>query len=460
MMRWLARLLYPKRKKPRRPEARVLLAHPDPHPDPVMSVLTETADVIIGTLKERGRQYRQSLQARRAPLPLPALQPTTADKGVSPTTPRPPPKPTSQQQQPPPAPAPAKGARSKDAAILADLKLASTPKQRKEATIKRPELRPPHDALDDRENAVLELAFWQGLTYKEVGERFTFSAGRASQVANKALRKLTYHLQRGGSLGKASPGFLDRLDELRRAHSVRKRMAVAARHPELRPPHAFLQPRGNDVLERFYWQGQTFDIIAEHHGLTRKQATKVRDDALQKLDLHYRRTRAQERRALPRVAQEERVPRAGDQTSSPLVVLGEDARITAFLRAGPAEKRRAVAQHHPELRPPQPCLSGDENDLLELAFWQARSYREIAELKNIARKDVGTRIRKALKKLDRHLHGESHEEEDRLGEVLLGLNECGSVRQAAKKLHVPKDVLKAFMEREGIKTRFVFEVEP
>jgi len=214
------------------------------------------------------------------------------------------------------------------------------------------------------------------------------------------------------------------------------------------------------VLERFYWQGQTFDIIAEHHSLTRKQATKVRDDALQKLDIHYRRTRAQEHRALPQVAQEERVPRANDQTSSPLVVLGEDARITALLRAGPAEKRRAVAQHHPELRPPQPCLSGDENDLLELAFWQAQTYREIAECKNLARKDVGTRIRKALKKLNQHLYGESHQDEDRLGEVLSALNECGSVRQAAKKLKVPKDVLKAFMEREGIKARFVFEVEP
>ena len=149
-----------------------------------------------------------------------------------------------------------------------------------------------------------------------------------------------------------------------------------------------------------------------------------------------------------------------NQSSSPLVVSGEDAHITAFLRAGPAEKRRSVAQHHPELRPPQPCLSRDENDLLELAFWQARTYREIAELKNLARREVGTRIRKALKKLDQHLLGEPRKDEDRLGEVLLALNECGSVRKAAKKLGLPKDVVKSFVEREGIKARFVFEVEP
>ena len=455
MMRWLARLLHERRKKPRRPEATVFLAHPDP----VMGVLTETADVITGTLTELSRRHRQGLQARQTPPPLPAPRPTT-EKDASSTTPRPPSKPASGRQQPPPTPAPARGARSKDAAILADLKLASTAKQRKEAAMKHPELRPPHDALDDRENAILELAFWQGLTYKEVGTRFAFSAGWAAQVVNKALRKLTYHLHRGGSLGEATPRLPDRLDEFRRANSASRRMAVAARHPELRPPHAFLQPRENDVLGRFYWQGQTFDTIAEHHGLDRKQTGKVRDDALQKLDWHYRCTRAQELHARQQEKREDGVLRTNNQPPSPLVVLGEDARITAFLRAGPAEKRRAVAQRHPELRPPQPCLSGDENDLLELAFWQARTYREIAELKNIARKDVGTRLRKALRKLDQHLQGESHEDEDRLGEVLLALNECGSVRQAAKKLKVPKDVLKAFMEREGIKTRFVFEVEP
>lgn len=188
--------------------------------------------------------------ARRAPPPLPAPQPTAADKDASPKTTRPPTKPTSQQQQPIPTPAPASSAHSSDAAILTDLKLASSAKQRKEAAIKRPELRPPHDALNHRENAILELA-----------------------------------------------------------------------------------------------------------------------------------------------------------------------------------------------------------------FWQARTYREIAELKNLARREVGTRIRKALKKLDQHLHGELHEDEDRLEEVLLALNECSSVRRAAKKLKLPKDVLKAFMEREGVKTRVVFEVD-
>lgn len=56
MMRWLARLLHERRKKPRRPEARVFPAHSAPAL--VMDVLTETADVITDTLKERGRQHR------------------------------------------------------------------------------------------------------------------------------------------------------------------------------------------------------------------------------------------------------------------------------------------------------------------------------------------------------------------------------------------------------------------
>ena len=344
---------------------------------------------------------------------------------------------------------------------LLELKLASTPRQRREAAWRHPDLRPPHACLTFRDNQILKLAYWQGQTYREIGVQLGFSAGRASQVCARALSKLDAHLHRGGSLGMtALPEH--RLTDLRKAHAIPARLEVARRHPELRPPHPCLQEQENGVLERFYWQGQTFDEIARHYHLTRKQAREVRDHALQKLDMHYRRTRVQEqaRRALPQETQEDRVSRANDPTSSPLVVLGEDARITAFLRAGPAEKRWSVAQHHPELRPPQLCLSRDENDLLELAFWQARTYREIAELNNLARRDVGTRIRKALKKLDQHLHGEPHEDEDRLGEVLLALNECGSVRQAAKRLELPKDVVRAFMEREDIKARFVFEVEP
>ena len=334
-------------------------------------------------------------------------------------------------------------------ARLTELILASTARQRQEAAFKHPKLRPPHDALNLRENDLLELTFWQGLTYKEAGQRFTFSAGRASPVANKALRKLGVHMQRGGSLGKAPPGFLERLDELRCARSVSGRKAVAARYHELRPPHTLLQPRENDVLERFYWQGQPFDTIAEHHGLTRQQTSKVRDDALKKLEVHYPHAQAQDRTA----------PAEAKEVAPQAVVLGEDARITAFRRAGPTEKRREVAGRYPELRPPHKCLSETENDLLELVFWQGQTFAEVAALRGLPRKEIGTRVRRALEQLNRHLYGDAQQDEDRLGEVLLALNECGSVKRAAKKLEVGKDVLKAFVAREGISARTVFEVD-
>lgn len=338
---------------------------------------------------------------------------------------------------------------------LTELILANTAKQRQEAALKHPELRPPHDALNLRENDLLELAFWQGLTYKEVGQRFTFSAGRASQVANKALRKLSYHVQRGGSLGKAPPGFRARLDELRRARSVSGRKAVAARYPELRPPNAFLQFRENDVLERFYWQGQPFDTIAEHHGLTRQQVSKIRDDALKKLELHHRRAQAQDRTPPLKVGED--VPTVNELAQA--VVLGEDARITALRRLGHSDNRRKTAGRYPELRPPHKCLSETENDLLELVFWQGQTFAEVATLRGLPRKEIGTRVRRALEQLNRHLCSDSHQDEDRLDEVLMALNECGSVRRAAKKLRVGKDVLKAFVAREGISARTVFEVD-
>ncbi len=141
------------------------------------------------------------------------------------------------------------------------------------------------------------------------------------------------------------------------------------------------------------------------------------------------------------------------------VVLGEDTRITTLRRMGQAQTRREVATRHPELRPPHSCLSDDENELLELVFWQARTFGGVANLKNTTRKQVSTGVQQALERLNRHLCRASHQDDDHLDEVLLALNACGSVRRAAKNLKVGKDVLKAFMEREGIKTRFVFEVD-
>lgn len=462
MMRWLERLLHDRRKKPRRPEARVFPAQYTPAL--IMDVLAETADVITDTLKARGRQHRQSLQASRAP---PSSSQPTADNDTSPIQ-QPPRSQTisgRQQPRPTPTPAPAGGAHSKDSAILADLKLASTAKQRQEAALKHPELRPPHDALSPRENTLLELVYWQGLTYKNAAMRFGFSPDWASQGCHKALRKLTYHVQRGGRLGSASQGPPDphhdpRLGDFANAHSAHERFWVAARYPELRPPHAFLTNRENVVLEWTYWQGRSDEDPATPFFLTQKELRAVRNRAFRKLNDHYQHPRSRQapRHAPPHQPEADGQP-AGKERPSP-IASGKDARIAALLHAGPAEKRREVAERYPELRPPQPCLSGDENELLELAFWQARTYREIAKLKNLAPKDVGTRIRKALEQLDQHLHGEAHEDEDRLEEVLLALNECGSVRRAAKKLELPKSVVKAFIEREGIRARSVFEVEP
>ena len=339
---------------------------------------------------------------------------------------------------------------------IAAFQLASTAKQRKEAAAKHPELRPPHDALTTRENAHLELAFWQGLTYKEIGVRYTFSSGRASQICNKALRKLSHRLARGGQLGVAPDLDNDRrLDDFRAARAVSTRQAVAARYPELRPPHTFLQDRENNVLERFYWQGHDFDSIAEPYGLTRHEVTKIRNDALLKLNYHYRRTQAQAKEVQ---VEEPEATRTDVPIQAPPSVLGEDARITALRRRGQPDKRREVAGRYPELRPPHECLSQSENDLLELALWQGLTVAEIASRKGLSRKEVGTGIRGALERLNQHLRVDN-DDDDHLDRVLLALNECGSLRRAAKKLKVPKAVLRTYIERAGIKTRVVFEVE-
>jgi DNA-directed RNA polymerase specialized sigma24 family protein len=357
MMRWLTRLLHASES------ARYLLMDSVIVPRSVMRpVVNRPANppAISEAVREAAGAKPAGTSPRpTSPLPaIPRLETTSAS--------------TRNHAQSKPEPAPS--TRHVSDPRLHELRHASSAKKRQEAALKHSELRPPHDALTYNENTILELAYWQGLTYREIGERLGFSSNRALRICNKALRKLTYQLLKG-----ARPG--------------------TATHESRNPPcDPHLDKLGEDTLTT--------------HALS---------------------------------------PQA--------VVLGEDTRITALRRLGQAEKRRKVAQRYPELRPPHACLSKDENDLLELSLWQARTYGEIASLKSLSRRQVSKGVRHALDKLNQHLCSESHQDEDHLDEVLLALNECGSVRRAAKKLEVGKDVLTAFMERVGIRARTVFEVD-
>ena len=342
---------------------------------------------------------------------------------------------------------------------LTPLKLASNAKGRQEAASRHPELRPPHAQLSHRENQVLELAFWRGLVYKEVGEQLGISTARATQLSHRALRKLDNHLSvKGEPQYRPTPPTVKvddpRITALRNVQVARARQEVAGLYPELRPPHALLQARENMLLELYYWQGLSHKQIVAQSGMTKNQVREVRHRALRKLSFYYQRTQARAGSS----AQADATVAATPTPSPPLVML-EDPRITALRTAGLATTRREVAACHPELRPPHSSLSDLQNDLLELAYWQGLTYQELAERKDLSGRKISTSIRQALKQLDRHLHRASHQDEDSLGEVLLALNTCGSVKHAAEKLGLSADVLRAFMERAGIKARTVFEVE-
>ena len=209
-------------------------------------------------------------------------------------------------------------------------------------------------------------------------------------------------------------------------------------------------------MGRYYWQGHTYLDVAQHCGLARNKVRAVRNTTLRKLHCEYRRSQAQ------KAELDVREPGA-IHTDVPVQatpsVLGEDARITALRRLGHPDNRREMAGRYPELRPPHDALNRDDNDLLELALWQGRPYAETASRKGLPSREVSTGVRGALERLNRHLCRDTNDDEDHLDTMLLALNECGSVRRAAKKLRVSKDVLKAFVARAGIKSRIVFEVE-
>jgi len=343
---------------------------------------------------------------------------------------------------------------------LVELKLASTAKRRQEAALRHPELRPPHDTLTDREDKLLELAYWQGLTYKEVGKHFGLSADRPRQLCNRALHKLDYHLRHGGSLGERPPSFKEMIRAFRTARSASRRMRVAERFPQVRPPHPFLLEQENGVLERYYWHGETFSAIGTQLGLTQKEARKLRDEGLRKLERHHRREKEKEKRASAQPVKNRDRPPGEVGASPPSIVLGQDMRVRALLqtvRAASVKDRRAVAHRYRDLRPPHACLSEAQNELLEGAFWQARPFEEIAQRTRLSRSELSASLCGVLETLNSHLCGDQNE--DHLSEVLLALNECGSVRRAARKLGAPRDVLKAFMKRQGIKMRTVYEVE-
>lgn len=178
---------------------------------------------------------------------------------------------------------------------LIPLKLASNAKQRQEAASRHPELRPPHAQLSHRENQVLELAFWSGLVYKEVGERIGVSTARATQLSHRALRKLDAHLSgQGEPQHRPTPptATMDdpRITALRNTQAAQARQGVAGLYPELRPPHALLQAQENLVLELYYWQGLSHKQIVAQSGMTKNQVREVRHRALRKLSFYYQRT--------------------------------------------------------------------------------------------------------------------------------------------------------------------------
>ena len=245
-----------------------------------------------------------------------------------------------------------------------------------------------------------------------------------------------------------------RLVALKLASDAKRRQEAASRHPELRPPHAILNSRENQALELAFWRGLFYKDVGKQLGVSTARATQLSNRALRKLDFHYRPTQGQE--GSPSQTGTKVAP---PPTPSPLPVILEDPRITALRTAGPAPARQEVAGRYPELRPPHTYLSDLQNELLELAYWQGLRFKELEDLKDLSGRRVSTSIRQALKQLDRHLHRESHQDEDSLDAVLLALNACGSVKHAATKLGLNTDVLNAFMQRAGIKARTVFEVD-
>lgn len=144
-----------------------------------------------------------------------------------------------------------------------------------------------------------------------------------------------------------------------------------------------------------------------------------------------------------------------------------DPRVEALRAARNSGQRRAAALRHPELRPPHSVLRTRENEILERVYWQGLTCKEVGRQLGITGSRVGQLAQRALRKLEYHLSRggapgiveDEHSSDDRLDEVLLTLNACGSVEAAAQQLGWSVWTLKGFMHRHDVTARTVFEVE-
>ena len=190
-----------------------------------------------------------------------------------------------------------------------------------------------------------------------------------------------------GSDDKPLQSCVDALKALQVASSAQARNQIAAQHPELQQAITWLREQEQWVLELTCWQGMTFQAAGETLELSESRVGQLYKRALRKLV--YVNERAQARGVKTLAA-----PR-----SVPTVVQS----VHSFVDAVTAEDRLEAAKQSPDLRPPHPYLTKDEDRVLELVFWQGLDYGEAAARIGFPKSKVARLRHSAARKMVEHV---------------------------------------------------------
>ena len=178
-------------------------------------------------------------------------------------------------------------------AALKALQEASSAQARSQIAAQHPELQQAMTWLREREQRVLELTCWQGMTFQAAGETLELSGSRVGQLYKQALRKLVYvnekALERGVktlAAPRSDPTAVQSVHSFVDAVTAEDRLEAAEQSPNLRPPHEYLTKEEDTVLELVFWQGLDYGEAAARTDFPKSKVARLRHSATRKMTEH------------------------------------------------------------------------------------------------------------------------------------------------------------------------------
>ncbi len=223
------------------------------------------------------------------------------------------------------------------------------------------------------------------------------------QKARVALSYVAFYLKHPERADEPIPKCYDpAFQQFIMASTLEEKRFTAKRHPELKTLLDVLSEREAQVIHALYWDDQTHAHVGERLNVSHGRIRQIANLALRKLRYHdsrklgWRKDQARRddmisvlrqcstlimaARALELSPKELlaclRRLEIAPSVASPYREPGDDPRVEALREATLPAARQRVATSYPELRPPHIFLDLEENKVLEVLYWQGKTYKD------------------------------------------------------------------------------------